>query len=125
MDRVTQPDYVDGRLVFVGAEDETVPVHFQEGDTIHKCRASVETARKIASHLNATSLRAFGTATWLRHSSGVWELEEFVVDDFMLLDEKSLAEVLSSFENLPSPDWHEDPMREIDIDWKEWEKRSR
>lgn len=119
MDPVRQPDYLDGELVQIGGKNEPVPVHFHEDGTIHKCTTSREMAGKLEPFLNGPPLRAFGMATWIRHPDGRWELQDFFVENFMPLEDKTLGEALSAFENLPSPDWQHNPLKDLDIDWKE------
>ena len=119
MDPVSQPDYLDGQLVHVGGEDTSVSVHLREEGTTHKCTTTPEMAKNLTAFLNGPSLRAFGTATWIRHQDGRWELQSFLVENFMPLEDKTLAEALSAFDDLPSPDWHHNPLKDIDIDWRE------
>lgn len=118
MDLLNQPDYLDGQLVHVGGETESVQVHFREEGTTHRCTTNREMAKSLAPFLDGPPLRAFGTATWIRHPDGRWQLQSFLVENFMPLENKTLAEALSEFEDLPSPDWHHNPLKDLDIDWK-------
>lgn len=119
MNRVTQPDYLDGELIRVNANDAVVTVHLREEETIHKCTTDAQTASKLTPFLNGPPIRVFGRATWLRHGDTGWELQEFVIENFVLLENKTLAEALSEFEKLPSPDWRRPTLDDFHIDWKE------
>jgi len=89
MDRLTQADYVDGKLVHVGDE-----AHLKDGDNICRCTAAPEITERLRDHLNGSTLRAFGTADWLRHADGRWALQAFSIDNFIPLDDKPLDQVL-------------------------------
>ena len=98
MEPVSQPDYLDGRVVHVGAENESVPVHLGENGTIHECTANVEVARRLLSLLNGSIIRAFGTASWTRNESGVWKLVKFSIEEFMELEDRTLAEAVAQLD---------------------------
>jgi hypothetical protein len=86
---MTQPDYIDGKLIHVGTE-----VQLKDGESVHRCSASAEVIASLSPYLNRTTLRAFGTATWLRHGDGRWELQAFSIENFTPLDDKPLDQVL-------------------------------
>lgn len=119
MENVTQPDYLDGELIRVGGEDETVPVYLREEGTIHKCTTNVQMARKLASYLYGPPIRVFGTASWIRHEATGWELQGFFVETFLPLEDKTLGEALSELEKLPSPDWPHNALGELQFGSKE------
>ena len=102
---VTQPDYLDGELIHVGGEDEPLSIQLREEGTIHKCTTDTATAKKLGAYLDGPPVRVFGTATWNRREAGGWQLKTFVIENFMPLENKTLQEALSQFEELPSPDW--------------------
>ena len=89
MDPLTQSDYVDGKVVHVGDE-----VHLKDGDSIYRCTADEDVTGRLQPYLNGPTLRAFGTATWLRHPDGRWELQAFSIENFTPLDDKPLDQVL-------------------------------
>ncbi len=100
MNPINQPDYVDGELIHVGGEDEPVSVHLREEGTLHRCTTSVQMARKLESSLNGPPIRAFGTASWVRHEATGWELQRFFIEEFVPLEDKTLARALSELEDL-------------------------
>jgi hypothetical protein len=89
MDRLSQADYIDGKLVVVG--DET---RLKDGDSIYSCTAGPEIVEELRAYLDGSTIRAFGTADWLRHADGRWELQAFSIDNFIPLDDKPLDQVL-------------------------------
>lgn len=101
---VTQPDYLDGELILLSAGDKRVAVHLNDGGTIHRCTANPQIAPKLAPYLNGSSIRVFGTASWIRHAAGGWELQRFEVEEFVPLDDQPLGEALAALEELPSED---------------------
>jgi hypothetical protein len=92
MDPLTQPDYVDGKVTSLADKDGIV--HLEENGTIYRCTLSAETAARLRAFLNGSTVRAFGTATWLRHSDGRWELQGFSIENFTPLDDKPLDRLL-------------------------------
>ena len=100
MSPINQPDYVDGELIHVGGEDETVSVHLREEGTLHRCTTSVQMARRLESYLYGPPIRAFGTANWVRHEVTGWELQRFFIEEFVPLEDKTLARALSELEEL-------------------------
>lgn len=119
MNSVTQPDYLDGELIRVDGNDEVVSLHLREEGTVHKCTTDAQTAGKLSPFLNGPPIRVFGTATWLRREAEGWELQKFFIENFSPLENKTLAEALSEFEKLPSPDWRRPTLDDFHIDWKE------
>ena len=89
MDRLTQADYIDGKIIYVGNEP-----HLRDGDHSYSCTATPEVHERLRSYLNGPTLRAFGTATWLRHADGRWELQAFSIDNFIPLDDRPLDQVV-------------------------------
>ena len=119
MNSVDQPDYLDGELILVNGNGQLFSVHLHEEGTIHKCTTDAEIASKLTPFLNGPPIRVFGTAAWLRHEATGWELQEFFIENFGLLENKTLAEAISEFEKLPSPDWRRATLDDFHIDWKE------
>ena len=119
MNSVTQPDYLDGEVIRIDSNDTPVYIHLREEGTIHRCTTDPAVASSLAPFLNGPPVRVFGTATWLRHETMGWELQEFFVENFVPLENKTLAEALRELEELPSPDWRRPTLDDFQIDWKE------
>ncbi len=98
MEPVNQPDYLDGKVVHVGTGSESVSVHVVEERTVQKCTATPEMAARLSSCLNGPVIRAFGAATWRRNESGTWELLQFSIEEFVTLEDKTLAEAITQLD---------------------------
>lgn len=94
---------IDGVLIVVGGELDPVPVHLQEGDEIHICRASRVVAKQLAPHLFGAMLRASGMGRWLRDDDGKWTRTSFKISDFKVLDGAVLADKISALRAIKSP----------------------
>lgn len=106
---------VDGQLIRVGGKDDTVPVHLRDGTIIHKLVCTPEIARRIAPHLYGPTLRVHGTGSWVRTGGGVWELRNFRISEFEVLDDASLLTVVGNLRKVKGSDWSTvpDPVRAL------------
>lgn len=125
METVSQPDYIDGRVVRVGAKGESVSIDLSESGTLHTCTANADVAGRLSLFVNRSVIRAFGTATWTRNDSGVWELVEFSIQEFVELEDATLAEALAPFESVPSPRWPRNAAGDLDFSSRDEKNRSR
>lgn len=111
-----QDGTIDGQLIRVGGKDETVPVHLRDGAIIHTgLVCTPEIARQIAPHLYGPMLRAHGTGTWFRTGAGEWELRNFRINDFEILDDTPLLTVMGNLRKVKGSDWNTvpDPVRAL------------
>ena len=92
MDPLIQSDYIDGKIAHVA--DSGGVVHVDENGTTHRCTVSEEDAARLRPFVGGPTLRTFGTATWMRHSDGQWELQAFSIENFTPLDDRPLDQVL-------------------------------
>jgi hypothetical protein len=91
MEPLTQPDYVDGKITFLS--DDGI-VHLKPNGTIYRFAVSAEVLERLRPYLNGPTIRGFGTAEWLRHADGHWQLKKFSIENFIPLDDKPLDQVL-------------------------------
>jgi hypothetical protein len=110
-----QPGSLDGVLIRLGGKDETVPVHLQEEGTVHKCNATREMARRLATHLFGATLRVHGSGRWERDAEGAWLLKRFDIESFEILDDEPLATVVERLRQIPGSGWKDldDPYAEL------------
>lgn len=109
-----QDGTIDGQLLRVGGRDDTVPVHLRDGPIIHTgLNTTHELARLIAPYLFGPTLRVHGTGKWFRTSESIWELHEFKINDFEVLDETPLDIVVDRLRKVKGSGWKEvpDPVR--------------
>jgi hypothetical protein len=92
MDALTQPDYVDGKIAHLAVDGGAV--HLDEAGTTYHCTVSLEVAERLRPYVNGATIRAFGTAEWLRHPDGRWLLQAFSIENFTPLNDKPLDQVL-------------------------------
>lgn len=105
-----------GQEIRVGGKDETVPIHLRDGELIHTgLNATVEMARRIAPHLLGPAVRVHGVGTWVRHGDGAWELRAFRLNDFEVLDDSPITDVVARLRAVRGSGWSEvpDPVREL------------
>ena len=110
-----QPGVLDGVLIRVGGQDETVPVHLQDGDTTHICNATREMAKQLAAHLYGRTLRVQGNGRWERYADGQWEMKRFNITEFDELDDAPLSEVVGRLRSVKGSGWKDiiEPSEEL------------
>ena len=95
--KVRQQGSLDGKVVSVGGRDNSSHMHLDAGDGRYwKCETSRELAVAMAQHLYGSTIRVFGTGTWIRDVSRKWALDGyFVVERFEVLAEETLGDALA------------------------------
>jgi hypothetical protein len=60
------------------------------------------------------TLRVYGSGKWMREDNGTWILQQFDIEDFELLDDSSLADVVGKLRAVEGSTWHksEDVVRD-------------
>ncbi|MCY4593908.1 MAG: hypothetical protein OXC19_03820 [Bryobacterales bacterium] len=113
---VSQPGILDGQLIRIGGKDETVPVHLQDGDAIHICNTNREIARHLGRYLYGTTLRVHGIGRWVRDPDEGWLLRRFNINEFQVLSDTLLSEVVGQLRGVEGSDWKnvDDPSAELD-----------
>jgi hypothetical protein len=104
---------LDGVIVRVGGKDRTIPVWLQDGAVTHNCTTSIETSKRLAAHYRDGVLRVHGVGKWSRDPDGSWALEEFMIEDFEVLDETPLDEVVRKIQAAKGGGWQDvdDPLK--------------
>lgn len=112
---INQAGSVDGVLIRIGGIDETVPaLLLEEGTKQHHCTCNRDVARRLAPHLFGGILRARGNGRWQRDDFGNWVMEKFIIQDFQILDESRLSDIVSRLRSIPSDlQSLDDPPREM------------
>jgi hypothetical protein len=95
---VDQPDYLDGELIHV----DGAAIHLRENGITYQCTTNEPLAAKLAAYLHKQPVRLFGRASWIRHEATGWQLQRFVVEDFVPLEDTPLGQALSELEELRS-----------------------
>lgn len=111
-----QPDSLDGVVQRIGrlGRDASILLEGSDG-RIFACKTYKDTARKLALHIFGGEVRLHGFARWHRTISGPWALDEFFIQDFEVLDSKSLNDVITELHAVTGSDWADikDPWKEL------------
>lgn len=113
---IRQEGSLEGQVIRVGGKDQTIPVHLRDGAVIHSgLNATPDLARKIAQYLLGPTLRVYGSGTWFREADGSWALKSFKINDFEVLGDEPLEEVVATLRNVKGSTWSEvpDPVRAL------------
>ena len=105
---ITQAGSLQGSVIVVGGESDPVPVHLQDGDTVHICRARRQVAKGLAGHIFGCAVRVSGNGRWLRDSTGVWVMRSFQITSFAVLEDSTLSTVVAKLRQIPGK-WKEKP----------------
>ncbi|UPJ50792.1 hypothetical protein IVB30_05155 [Bradyrhizobium sp. 200] len=99
---VRQQGSIDGTVIRVGGQDETVPVWLEvEDKKLSGCVATRAVAKQLGSKLYEP-VRLFGKGRWSRDNEGQWSLVEFKIESFEPLQEASLSTVLQELRSIPT-----------------------
>ncbi|TXT27145.1 MAG: hypothetical protein FD134_220 [Gallionellaceae bacterium] len=107
---------LDGVIIRVGGKDDTVPVWIEgEGKVIYKCQTNRDIARQLAAHLFDHPVRVTGSGQWCRTPERKWELEDFKIKSFEILDDSPLEKVVNDLRQIEGNLWNEmdDPQTEF------------
>jgi hypothetical protein len=106
---------LDGMLIRLGGRDETIPVLLQDGEALLNCETSREIAKRLAPHYLGAPLRVHGNGKWVREEDGTWKLQQFYIDDFEVLDDSPLMDVVEKLRAVEGSTWGErsDAMSDI------------
>jgi hypothetical protein len=97
-----QPGYIDGQVYRIEGKDDTKHVGVRDGDRDYGSLVTSEAvALRLRHQLWDKTLRFHGVGSWLRHGNGSWELKSFRINDFEVLDEAPLEEVVKRLRAVP------------------------
>lgn len=105
---------LEGVVIKIGGSGASVPIWLQDGETVYKhCSARRPLARKIAKHYDVGLLRVTGSGSWVRISTGAWLMRSFEINDFEVLDDTPLADVIKKLHGIDGSDWGEDSIADL------------
>lgn len=111
---IRQQGSIDGVIIRVGGQDETVPVWLEvEDKKISGCFASKAIAKQLGSKLYE-AVRLFGKGRWSRDNEGLWSLIDFKIESFEALDEAPLSSALAQLRAIPT-EWDDGAFSEFDL----------
>jgi hypothetical protein len=98
-----QDGSIDGQIVSIGGRDSTAHVILQDGAiTYSNIKLTREMARQLRVYLYEQKVRLVGSGRWERSTDGSWKLLDFTVNNFQVLDNASLTDVLGTFREIPN-----------------------
>ena len=101
---------LEGVVIRLGGsgKGDTVPVWIQgEGIAIYKCDATREIARDLAPYYLTKPICVAGKGKWRRTSERKWEMENFTIKIWQLLDTTPLIDVINSLRNVAGSGWND------------------
>ncbi|MDD5385275.1 MAG: hypothetical protein PHG89_10405 [Gallionella sp.] len=107
---------LDGVVIRVGGKDDSVPVWIEgESKVIYKCWANRDMARQLAAYLFDRPVRVTGSGEWCRTPERRWELVDFKIKSFEILDVSPLEKVINDLRQIEGNLWNEmdDPQAEL------------
>jgi hypothetical protein len=108
---IVQQGTFQGVPIRVGGEGDPVPVHLEDGKEKHIVLAKRIVAKEIAQYLFSAVIRVEGNGRWIRHADGEWELLEFRVSNYKLMEDGDIRKNISELQQIPA-EWKklEDPL---------------
>lgn len=108
---ITQSGMFQGVPISVGGERDPVPIHLEDGKDKHIVYARRTVAKEIAQFLFTTPIRVEGNGRWIRHADGEWELLEFRVTEFKLIEDADIRKNVNDLRSIPA-EWKklDDPL---------------
>lgn len=103
---------LEGVVIRVGGKDDSIPVLIEGEDKVfYQCQTNRDIARQLAAHLFGQPIRVTGNGQWCRTPESNWELEDFKIKGFEILDNSSLEEVVNELRGIEGNLWNamEDP----------------
>jgi hypothetical protein len=92
---------LQGVLIRIGGKDETAHANIQDGENYYpNCTMKRELARQLAPHIFGKPLRLHGSGRWNRNIDGEWDLLQFTVEGFEVLDDAPITEVMHSLRSM-------------------------
>lgn len=111
-----EPGALDGIVIRVGGQQKKVPVHLQTRVGFEtNCHATRDVARELAKHIFGPELRCSGVGRWYRDRTGNWEMRDFTISDFSVLDNRPLPEIVAELQKVEGSGWRKvsDPWAEL------------
>ena len=111
-----EPGSIDGVIIRVGGQRQKVPVHLETrtGFETH-CETTRDLAKELGKLIYGPEVRCIGFGRWHRDGMGNWEMRNFTISEFSILDNRPLAEVVAELHAVEGSGWREiaDPWAEL------------
>jgi hypothetical protein len=113
---VIEAGELTGTVIRVGGKDETVPLLLQDADgTTYTCNTTRAIAKELARHLFGDLVRVRGVGRWRRTPDRVWELDDFKLQSWELLEQVPLTVAVEGLRAVKGSEWNAmaDPQAEL------------
>ena len=111
-----EPGSLDGVVVRVGGRRKMVPIHLQTREGFEpNCYTTRDVAKDMAKYIFGPELRCSGVGRWYRDKTGQWEMRNFTIFNFAVLDARPLPEVVADLQAVEESGWRKvaDPWAEL------------
>jgi len=111
---ILQDGFFQGIPIRVGGERDPVPVHLEDGEATHIVMAPRRVAKQIAPYLFASVIRVNGKGRWRRNRMGDWEMLQFYVMEFEVINDGDFKSSVAVLQAIPAA-WkeREDPLADL------------
>ena len=103
-----EPGNIDGVVIRIGGQTENVPVQFETRTGVEShCHTTRDIAKELAKQIFGPEVRCLGVGRWYRDRTGIWEMRNFTISDFSVLDNRPLPEVVADLQAVEGSGWRE------------------
>jgi hypothetical protein len=114
---ITQNGTFQGVPIRVGGEGDPVPVHLEDvmGKRKYIVSARRNLAKEIAQYLFSAVVRVDGIGRWMRHADGEWEMLDFRVAEYHLIEDADVRTNIAALQDIAA-EWKnlDDPLAVLD-----------
>jgi len=112
---IAQVGTFQGVPIRVGGEGDPVPVHLEDGKEKHIVLARRTLAKEIAQYLFSAVVRVEGVGRWIRHADAEWEMLDFKVASYRLVEDGDIRKNIADLQHIPA-EWKklDDPLAVLD-----------
>ena len=111
-----EPGSIDGIVIRVGGQRQKVPIHLETrtGFETH-CETTRDIAKELGKLIFGPEVRCIGVGRWHRDGAGLWEMRNFTISQFSVLDNRPLTELVNELHAIEGSGWRElaDPWAEL------------
>ena len=123
INRCVEPEYgpfnesgsIDGIIIRVGGQRQKVPIDLQTRTGFEtRCETTRDMAKELGKFIYGPEVRCSGVGRWHRDGTGTWDMRNFTISAFTVLDNRPLTDIVSDLHAVDGNGW-----RELDDPWAE------
>lgn len=104
---------LDGVVIRVGGQTDLVPVLLLDGDITYPCQTAIGISIRLAQHYRGARIRVHGSGKWVRDEDKTWVLQRFDIEDFEVLDDAPLSEVIGRLQAIEGGLWEDASLTDL------------